>query len=141
MRTPCIALIIAAFLANTLGPVPAQAAYGSGEFATVALSNGQVILPKPGTMVNLSPGFIPAHLQGITIHQDNALQFDFLIHKGEGGLDQDQKKEEYTKLVKYFMASLTIADKDQWVNLSPYENNRIIKYDFGKTEMGRDLLS
>ena len=99
------------------------------------------VMPIPGTRVNLSPAFIPAHLQGITIHPDNALQFDFLIHKGDGQLDNQQKKEEYNKLVKYFLASLTIPDQDQWVNLSPYENNRIIKDDFGKTEMGRDLLS
>ena len=29
----------------------------------------------------------------------------------------------------------------QWVNLSPYEKGRIIKDNFGKTEMGRDLLA
>jgi hypothetical protein len=52
-----------------------------------------------------------------------------------------KKKEEYTKLTKYFLASLAIPDDDQWVNLSPYEKDRIIKDDFGKTEMGRDLLA
>jgi len=98
-------------------------------------------LPAPGVMVRLSPEFTPAHLQGMTIHPDNALQFDFLIHKGDQVLDEDQKKAEYKKLVKYFLASLTIPDEDQWVNLSPYEKDRIIKDDFGKTEMGRDLLA
>jgi hypothetical protein len=98
-------------------------------------------LPAPGAMVHLSPGFIPAHLQGIIIHPDNALQFDFLIHRGDSFLDGEQKKKEYRKLVKYFLASLTIPDEDQWVNLSPYEKDRIIKDDFGKTEMGRDLLA
>jgi len=52
-----------------------------------------------------------------------------------------QKRQEYKKLVKYFLASLTIPDEDQWVNLSPYEKGRIIQGNFGKTEMGRDLLS
>ena len=99
------------------------------------------IMPKPGTMVHLSPAFTPAHLKGITIHPDNALKFDFLIQKGDGNLDFQQKNQEYKKLVKYFLASLTIPDEDQWVNLSPYEKNRIIKDNFGKTEMGRDLLS
>ena len=56
-------------------------------------------------------------------------------------LTDAQKKEEYTKLTKYFLASLAIPDDDQWVNLSPYEKDRIIKDDFGKTEMGRDLLA
>ncbi len=99
------------------------------------------IMPKPGTMVSLSPIYSPAFLNGVVIHEDNALQFDFLIHKGDGNLDLPQKNEEYTKLVKYFLASLTIPDSDQWVNLSPYEHDRIIKDNFGKTEMGRDLLA
>ena len=72
-------------------------------------------------IVHLSPEFTPAHLQGITIHPDNALQFDFFIHKGDLDLEGDQKKEEYKKLIKYFLASLTITDEDQWVNFSPYE--------------------
>ena len=42
-------------------------------------------MPVPGSMVDLSPMFIAPHLQGITIHPDNALQFDFLIHKGDPG--------------------------------------------------------
>ena len=93
-------------------------------------------------MVHLSPEFTPAHLQGLTIHPDNALQFDFLIHRGDEIFSLiAQKKEEYAKLIKYFLASLTIPDEDQWVNLSPYEKDRIIKDDFGKTEMGRDLLA
>jgi len=36
---------------------------------------------------------------------------------------------------------LAVPDDNQWVNLSPYEKDRIIKEDFGKTEMGRDLLA
>lgn len=98
-------------------------------------------MPAPGARVNLSPEFTPAHLQGITVRPDNALEFDFLIDKGDQDLSKDQKQIEYKKLIKYFLASLTVADKDQWVNLSPYEHNRIIEDNFGKTEMGRDLLS
>ena len=105
---------------------------------------GQVtvlLMPHPGDRVELSSAYIPAHLTGLIIHPDNPLKFDFLVHKGEGRLDEDQKKLEYKKLVKYFLASLTIPDIDQWVNLSPYEHNRIIKDNFGTTEMGRDLLA
>ena len=98
-------------------------------------------LPAPGSMLTLSAAYNPAHLMGLTIHPDSPLKFDFLIHKGDGNLTQEQKKTEYTKLIKYFMASLTISDKDQWVNLSPYEHERIIADNFGKTEMGRDLLA
>ncbi len=58
-----------------------------------------------------------------------------------GGPQQEQLKQQSTKLIKYFLASLTIPEKDLWVNLSPYEKNRIIPDAFGKTEMGRDLLA
>ncbi len=99
------------------------------------------IMPKAGTMVSLSPAFTPAHLKGIVIHPENALQFDFLINHGQGNLNNDEKNQEYTKLVKYFLAALTTPDQDQWVNLSPYEKDRIVADNFGKTEMGRDLLA
>ncbi|NLE65667.1 MAG: hypothetical protein GX606_07125, partial [Elusimicrobia bacterium] len=34
-----------------------------------------------------------------------------------------------------------VPEKDLWVNLSPYEPDRIIPEAFGRTEMGRDLLA
>ena len=92
-------------------------------------------------MVHLSPEFSPAYLKGIVVHPEDPFKFDFIIYKGDKPLSDAQKKEEYTKLTKYFLASLAIPDDDQWVNLSPYEKDRIIKDDFGKTEMGRDLLA
>jgi|GEM_PF-5401030 len=98
-------------------------------------------LPAPGTMVHLSPEFTPAHLKGIIIHPEDPLKFDFIVYKGDQVLSNQEKNSEYTKLIKYFLAALAVPDDDQWVNLSPYEKNRIIKDDFGKTEMGRDLLA
>src|SRR5208283_4730414 len=50
-------------------------------------------------------------------------------------------RTEANKLIKYFLASLTIPEKDLWVNLSPYEKDRIVPQSFGRTEMGRDLLA
>jgi hypothetical protein len=98
-------------------------------------------MPQPGAMVAISPEYTPAYLKGIVVHPENPLKFDFIIYKGDKALSNLQKREEYTKLTKYFLASLAIPDENQWVNLSPYEKDRIIKDDFGKTEMGRDLLA
>jgi hypothetical protein len=39
------------------------------------------------------------------------------------------------------MAGLTVSEDQMWVNLSPYEKERIIPASFGQTEMGRDLLA
>ncbi len=110
-------------------------------YAQLAFESQMPWMPKPGVRLNLSPDFTPAELKGITIHPENPLMFDFIIHRGDKFLNNEEKKVEYKKLIKYFLASLAIPDEDQWVNLSPYEKDRIIKDDFGKTLMGRDLLS
>lgn len=93
-------------------------------FSIKSPAYAQVVDPMPrmsvpGAMVHLSPEFTPAYLKGIVIHPENALKFDFIIYRGDKELTDSQKKEEYTKLTKYFLASLAIPDDDQWVNLSP----------------------
>jgi len=98
-------------------------------------------LPAPGVMVHLSPAFNPPILKGIKVYPDNPFKFDFILDKGDSQLRNDQLKDESAKLIKYFLASLTIPEKDLWVNLSPYEKDRIIPQSFGLTEMGRDLLA
>ncbi len=139
------------FLLSCIGPLPQVQA---DEFR----------LPAPGVMVHLSPEFNPPILKGIKVHPDNPFRFDFILDQGDGVIpkrsviptpstngrspegqagiqNQEQLKQEATRLIKYFLASLTIPEKDLWVNLSPYEKDRIIPQSFGLTEMGRDLLA
>ena len=94
----------------------------------------------PEYLASTSPSFTPAVLKGIVVHPDNPLKLDFLILRSHILASTAQKSEEYHQLVKYFLTALTIPDNNQWVNLSPYEHDRIIEADFGKTEMGRTLL-
>jgi len=124
-------VVLITFLVNTFGPMPLAQANGAGDFS----------LPAPGVMVRLSPSFNPLILKGIKVHPDNPFRFDFILDKGDSRLNNDELKGELNKLIKYFLASLTISEKDLWVNLSPYEKNRIIPNAFGLTEMGRDLLA
>ncbi len=109
------------------------------------LSYAQVIpllnLPLPGSMVGLTPGYNPVLIKGITLYPDNPLEFDFLINSGNSDLQGEALKDEANKLIKYFLASLTVPEQDFWVNLSPYEKDRIIPNGLGITEMGRDLLA
>ena len=115
---------------------------GSSLYLPQSQANGVLsFMPTPGTMVNLSPKFTPAIIRGMTIDVRNPFAFTFLIDRGDRPIATDQKKELYEKLIKYFLAAMTIAEDKQWVNLSPYEKNRIIDINFGKTEMGRDLLA
>ncbi len=98
-------------------------------------------LPVPGAMVLQSPAYVPVLLKGMTIHPDNPFQFDFIIDSGNSALDADEVKKETEKLVKYFLAAMTVPQDDLWVNLSPYEKDRIIPDELGKTALGRDLLA
>lgn len=98
-------------------------------------------LPSPGTMVKPSESYFPTLIKGITIDPKNPLHFEFIVDTGNSKLKGDALKEESTKIVKYFLASLTVPENDLWVNLSPYEKERIVPDGFGQTEMGRDLLA
>ena len=135
LRTIIALGLIFAFLVNIFGPMPlAQAQLASP-------GGGDFRLPAPGVIVHLSPEFNPAILKGIKVHPDNPFRFDFVLDKGDNQLSNNALKDESSKLIKYFLASLTIPEKDLWVNLSPYEKNRIVPESFGQTEMGRDLLA
>src|SRR3989338_1082735 len=114
--------------------------------SVIPSSHAQVLtgrsgLPLPGTMVTLSPAFAPVILKGVTVYPDNPLRFDFIIDTGDADFKDQALKDETNKLIKYFLASLTVQEEDLWVNLSPYEKDRIIPDEFGVTEMGRDLLA
>ena len=118
-----------------------QMAVPAGLAQAQTLPNTVLGLPVPGTMVPVSPGYLPALLKGLTIHPENPLAFNFYVDTGDTDLSGQALKDESTTLIKYFLAALTVPDKDLWVNLSPYENDRIIAPGFGLTEMGRDLLA
>jgi uridine kinase len=130
--------ILIAFLFNTLGPVHA---------ADVEAVINRPFMPAPGIMVHLSPPMNPPMLKGIKVHADNPFRSEFILDVGDGspvpnkGGVTPPLQDESTKLIKYFLASLTIPEKDLWVNLSPYEKDRIVPESFGLTEMGRDLLA
>lgn len=101
---------------------------------------GAQVLPAPGTSVGLTAGFQPPVLLGLKIHPENPLLFDFIVDQGVSKLSEDELKLETEKLVKYFLAALTIPDKEVWVNLSPYEKDRIIPDVLGQTVMGKAML-
>lgn len=98
-------------------------------------------LPVPGSMVTLSSTYHPTIIRGLTINPENPLKFDFLVDSGDEPKDAEFLSKESSKLIKYFLAAMTTPENEMWVNLSPYEKNRIIPDGFGRTEMGRDLLA
>ena len=104
-------------------------------------AQGVIQLPVPGTRLALSPLFAPSLLKGIKVYRNDPFRFDFILDKGDATATDEQVKIDSTRLIKYFLASLTVPEKDLWVNLSPYEKDRIVPEAFGQTEMGRDLLA
>ncbi len=106
----------------------------------------ELLLPAPGTIVENSPAYVPVIFKGLIVHPEDPLLFDFIVDTGNSGLkprtnDDAAIRKESDRLVKYFLASLTISEQNQWVNLSPYEKDRILPEELGKTELGRDLLA
>ncbi|HSV43867.1 MAG TPA: hypothetical protein VLJ10_04865, partial [Candidatus Bathyarchaeia archaeon] len=98
-------------------------------------------MPLPGTMMETTPAFDPALIRGLQIFPDEPLHLNFVMETGEDALAPDVKTKEYTRMIKYFLAALTVPDDDMWVNLSPSQQEQIIPEVFGQTEMGRDLLA
>lgn len=97
-------------------------------------------LVTPSLITSSVAGFQPPVLLGLKVHPENPLLFDFIVDQGQAKLSQDDLKAETEKLVKYFLAALTIPDKEVWVNLSPTEKDRIIPDVLGQTVMGKTML-
>ena len=121
-------LLITFVLITGLVMPPAQAAMLSG------------LLPQPGQILALSASYRPAILRGITINPDNPFLFDFLLQRGDTRLQGAELKTESEKLIKYFLTALTVPEDQGWVNLSPYEKDKIIGDSLSATQMGRTML-
>jgi len=119
---------LAVFFTSSVGPLPS------------AFAQSLLGLPAPGVMVTTSIAFEPLQLKGIMINAKNPFRFDFLVDKGQSGLTGQALNDEVMRLTKYFLTCLTVPEGDLWVNLSPYEKNRIEPENFGITQMGKDLL-
>jgi len=142
MTVPSIRRLISLFLIVTF--VTSMVIMPRASFAQATAMAGQagvMGLPQPGTMVDLSSAYVPLMVSGLTIHPENPLLMDFIVSTGNSGLKAEEVKKESDRLIKYFLACLTIPENNQWVNLSPYEKDRIIPEDLGKTVLGQDMLA
>lgn len=113
-------------------------------FTSIAPSYAQGLsagLSAPSTLLAPTASFYPVLLRAIEIDPGNPFHFGFIVDSGDTAMEGEALTEEAKKLIRYFLASLTTPEQDMWVNLSPYEKDRIIPEGFGQTQMGRDLLS
>jgi hypothetical protein len=110
----------------------------------------EAVLPPVGRRLACSEPFQPPVLQGMWLHPQDPFHFDFILNQGDGpvsraepdgALEQTGIRQQSRKLLKYFLAALTIPQDELWVNLSPDGSDRIVPEAFGRTQMGRDMLA
>ena len=94
-------------------------------------------LPSPSSLLYRSRNVDLPVLRGLKLNPADPFKIEFIIDMGD---KNNMSTEETDVLVKYFMAGLTVPDEDMWVNLSPYEQDRIVPEKLGITDMGKDLL-
>jgi hypothetical protein len=98
----------------------------------------ELVLPSPTQMVQPSKAFSYPVFKGLEIDPNNPLNLAFIIDTENKG---SVSKAEAQKLVNYFLAAVALPQKDLWVNLSPYEKDRVVTDELGATVLGEDLLA
>ncbi len=123
-----VRLVLVTFFFTSIGPLPDASAQSF------------IDIPTPGTMVNTSDPYQPLQIKGILVNVNDPLRFEFLVDKGNSGLQGQALKDGIIRLTKYFLTCLAVPEDDLWVNLSPFEKDSIVPGNFGLTLMGNDLL-
>jgi hypothetical protein len=95
-------------------------------------------LPGPMEMISSTAEHSLPVLKGIQLDVDNPLHISFILDPGH---EKEVSSQDIEVLVRYFLGALTIPQKSLWVNLSPYEHDRIIDHNLGVTDMGREMLA
>ena len=115
-------------------------------YALIFLSSGLVFaqnvssqnLSRPGTLLAVSKAASYPSFTGIRFDPDNPLKLRFLADsEGKNFISQS----EASRLVYYFLAGLTLPEDELWVNLSPYEQDRVAGDHLAVTDLGRDMLA
>jgi len=82
----------------------------------------------------------PALICGLKTFHDDPFKVEFIFDQGDSEYTPAQKQAESQKAIDYFLAALTMPGSKMWVNLSPYEQERIIPDNLSVTEMGKTML-
>jgi len=114
---------------------------GLGLSGIVYAAQGEPFLPPAAQLVPVSSAHNPVTLKGIKFYPNEPFKLEFILDEGNTTFTDSQLKKETNRLIRYFLCALTVPAQDMWVNLSPYESDRIIADDLGTTEIGRDMLA
>lgn len=97
----------------------------------------QLGLPEPAQMLGVSKHSDIPVFKGLKFDPQNPLNFKFILDTAG---KTNVSEEELTVLVNYFLAGLSTPSDDLWVNLSPYEKDRIMTGSLAETDLGKDML-
>jgi len=126
-------IILIAFISNVIGEDAARA-WSVAEPANI-------VMPPAGMLLPSSSAYSLPTLKAISINPKDPFKIDFVVDTANQSLSQPEGQEQVNLLIKYFLGFLTIPEEELWVNLSPYEKDRIITPDFETTNAGRDMLA
>jgi hypothetical protein len=118
LKKTTVFFLITAILLNTVSP---------------AFAAGTILPPNYNSA---TAPFPQVTLQGIKLDTNNPFVFEFLFD-AKGTVTQ----KEFAQQVEYFLACLTLPQDELWVNLSPYEPQRICADELALTALGKGLLS
>ncbi len=107
---------------------------------SIAESQTVNMLPPPGTLLPTSLAYSLPILKAISINPNDPFKIDFVLDTANDSPSQQIDQKQVDLLIKYFLSFLTLPEEELWVNLSPYEKNRIITSEFATTNAGRDML-
>jgi len=109
--------------------------------ATVAVSGFSAparaeALPRPdAVLVSRGMSQTPI-LKGVRLDANDPLHMDLLVDT----YGETFGAAESSRLAQYLQAAIALPEKSLWVNLSPYEKDRVIDAATEKTELGRVML-
>ncbi|MCA9401256.1 MAG: hypothetical protein KC713_06490, partial [Candidatus Omnitrophica bacterium] len=92
---------------------------------------------QPGMMLTPSAAHDYPVLRAMKVNPKDPLSFQFVIDSGDTPFVSEEEGESLTK---YFLTALTLPEEELWVNLSPYEKDRITSDTLSQTLMGKELL-
>ena len=94
-------------------------------------------LPEPTQLLSTTNHCKIPVLKGLRLDPENPLNISFILDSADS---RKVSEEEISSMINYFLAGLTVPKEDIWVNLSPYEADRILPDSLNETEIGKDLL-
>lgn len=127
--------LLVSFALMSAGPF----VYAQGAVPPAALP---LNLPASAAVGAMGQVLSPVVIEGLKVRVDDSLAFSFLLDGGDSvPSDSEGFKADVDRQLRYFLASLTVPENDLWVNLSPYESERIVPQALGRTALGQDLLA